>query len=336
MTTALKPPSSATTSINIDIFRTLLAQWVIVGHVAPSVLNIPAVPGRMAVWCFFIISGFLNAQSFSNRLSKESWLAATRHYYISRAKRIYPLLILNYCVVSLLLGSWVNDEWYVFFPYLHSFKGTLSNSVLWTLVIEIQLYLLTPLLIIIAGRLKNLHWMLQLLPGLLLAYGVPKLHAFLGNNPDLIDDRTVTGNIGFYFFGMMLALSIAKRGSFTPRIDLALRYLLLIATVYLLYRYNTSFFGIQFTQGPAVAVLASFLVLSALTPLVASGHRIFRLLGYYTYEIYILHGLLAFIWHELKFTSATSIVFFWWAMPLILVLIFDVTVKKKYRDLKPQ
>lgn len=58
---------SSARSINIDIFRTFLAQWVIIGHLGPELLSAPLVPRRVAVWGFFILSGYLNAKSCMRR-----------------------------------------------------------------------------------------------------------------------------------------------------------------------------------------------------------------------------------------------------------------------------
>ncbi len=328
-------PQSAT-SLNIDIFRTILAQWIIIGHLGPAILEFPLVPGRFAVWSFFIISGYLNAISFKYRMESTCWTEATKGYYLSRIKRIYPLLIFSYCVVSIFLGTWQNSDWRVLFPYMYSFHGELSNGVLWTLIIEIQLYVLTPLLFFLAFRLRDLHWAIQAVIAIGLVFSIPLLHVYLGGNRDLIDDRTAAGNMGFYLFGMMLALGQDKRPELNPKIVRILWGSLMFLGIYFLVKYNFVSQAVQFTTGQFVALLASFLVLVSVRPLLSKGQYFFRFLGYYTYEIYVMHGLLVFVFHQLKLTGVLAMIFFWWLFPILLVIVFDVIFKKKYRDLMPK
>jgi peptidoglycan/LPS O-acetylase OafA/YrhL len=322
---------SAVRSINIDIFRTILAQWVILGHLGPELLSIPIVPGRVAVWGFFIISGYLNAKSFLNRTESGTWFNSVTGYYLSRIKRIYPLLLLNALVVAIFLGTLFHSDWYVLFPYRHSYPYQLSNGGLWTLIIEIQLYLITPILFLLVLKSKAFNWKIQTLICMGLIFLVPLMKVYFAGNHDLIDDRTVTGNIGFYLFGMMLLLNDMGLPKLNKNLYFALWILLAILGLYFIFEYNFKYQGIQFILGPFIALLASFLVLTATTPLVNKGHSIFAFLGYYTYEIYVLHGLLAFIFYKLAMHGIWNILFMWWLMPIFLVVIFDMAYKKKYK-----
>ena len=78
-------------------------------------------------------------------------------------------------------------------------------------------------------------------------------------------------------------------------------------------------------------VSSLFLVLTAPSFLVKIGHPIFTFLCYYTYEIYVLHGLLVFVFHQLAMQGLISILFMWWLMPILLVVIFDIIYMKKYK-----
>lgn len=322
---------AAAHSINIDIFRTILAQWVILGHLGAELLSIPIVPGRVAVWGFFIISGYLNAKSFLNRTESGTWFNGVTGYYLSRIKRIYPLLLFNALVVATFLGTLFHSDWYVLLPYRHSYPYQLSNGGLWTLIIEIQLYLITPILFLLVLKLKTFNWKAQVLICMGLIFLVPLIKVYFASNHDLIDDRTVTGNIGFYLFGMMFLLNNMGLPNLNKKIYFVLSILLAIAGVYFIFEYNFKYQGVQFILGPFIALLASFLVLTVTTPLVNKGHSIFAFLGYYTYEIYVLHGLLAFIFHQLGMYGMWNVLLMWWLMPMFLVVIFDMAYKKKYK-----
>jgi peptidoglycan/LPS O-acetylase OafA/YrhL len=321
------------TSLNIDIFRAFLAQWVILGHFCAKFLPIPVVPGRLAVWCFFVLSGYLNMISFQRRLENGKWVQAVRAYYISRFWRIYPLLMVSYVTVSLTIGSFRNDDLWVLFPMLYSPAGLqISNGVLWTIIIELQLYLLTPLLFYVANSVKSWHWILLGAVSLLMVVQIPKLHVEWFNNGSFIDDRTMLGNLGFYLFGMAIAAGGERVMNTLPRVQRWLWIILVVLCISFLYRYNFRSTGIQFSRGPYIAVIASFLVLTCMAPLAYKGITVFRFLGYYTYEIYVLHGLCLFLYRQIGLSGAFNAALMWWALPLVAVCLYDMAYKKKYRE----
>lgn len=320
-------------SVNIDIYRSILAQWVIIAHLGPALMNIPMVPGRIAVWGFFIISGYLNALSFYNRISSGHWLHGMAGYYLARIKRIYPLLIVSCIVVSVVLGTLIHKDWYVLFPYMYDQPWVLSNGVLWTLVIEIQLYAATPILFWATYKFREISWFFQGCIAVILVFSIPLIHIFLESNPSLIDDRTMLGNVGFYIFGMMMALGAQKLAAIGRRLLQGLSLLLFIFIVAFLIQYNFISQGVQFYQGQLIAFLSSFLVLVTIRPMFSKLHFMFRFFGYYTYEIYVLHGLFVFIYHQLNFESTLSILALWWVAPILTVMIFDFIYKKKYKEL---
>lgn len=332
-----KPADDFAVSLNIDIFRTILAQWVILAHLGAVFFpSTPLVPGRLAVWCFFVISGYLNMISFQRRLDYGSWLHAVRTYYSGRFKRIYPLLIISYLIVSFVLGTPKNDDLWVLFPLVFTTAGLeISNGVLWTLIIELQLYLLTPLLFGVAKAIKGWHWFLLGAAALVMVIQIPKLHMMLSHNPDLIDDRTMIGNLGFYLFGMAIAAGRENLSEISPRARQGLWFIMTAVCMIVLYRYNFQHNRmVPFTHGPYVVMLASFLVLSGSFPLFVNCSFMFRFLGYYTYEIYVLHGLLIFLYHQMKPFGNVGDLIAGWVMPLVGICLFDMAYKKKHRSLK--
>lgn len=324
---------SDNSSINIDIFRALLAQWVILGHMGPALFNFPIVPGRVAVWGFFIISGYLNAKSFSRRINSSSLFDSLTGYYLSRIKRIYPLLIINGLVVTFMLGTPLHGEWHVLFPFINSSSYELSNGVLWTLVIEIQLYLMTPILFFVVSKAKILPYVVHILFCMGLIILIPLLKVYFTGNHDLVDDRTVLGNIGFYLLGMIFFEYRIELKDLYKNINMLLWIVMIGLLVYFVYSYNILFQGIQFILGPLVAILLSFLVLNAIAPLVNKSHCVFKFLGYYTYELYVLHGLLVFVFHKLDMHGVLSILLMWWLSPIILVITYDLISKKIFQPI---
>jgi peptidoglycan/LPS O-acetylase OafA/YrhL len=322
-------------SMNIDIFRTILAQWVILGHTASIIFPIPVVPGRLAVWCFFIVSGYLNALSFYKRNNSNQWGEATLSYFGSRIKRIWPMLIFSYLIVSIALGTLNNNDWHPLLPYQYNMaKVPLANGVLWTLMVEIQLYALTPLIIPALLLWKRWRLPVVVLVCLFLISQLTHINILISHNPDFIDDRTVVGNVGFYLLGMMLALYPNLAQSLNQRTRQGLWILLWVMLLCFLCVYNFHSTGVLFYGGKYISILAALLVLTATTPLFSSGHMLFRFLGYYTYEIYVLHGLYAFLYEHFELSGTPKALLFLWALPMLTVFFFDICWKKKYRSLQ--
>ncbi|CAG0978340.1 hypothetical protein BURK2_01695 [Burkholderiales bacterium] len=153
---------------NFNLIRFLAASLVIVSHSYPlawerqpeivSRLLITVTGGDLAVSAFFVVSGFLVSQSFANR-------GSVRVFLLARALRIYPALIVAAAFATLLGGAFSTLPWREFLahPQTHSFFLTNAtawvvqyplpgvfgdhphpgavNGSLWTLPIELRMYL---------------------------------------------------------------------------------------------------------------------------------------------------------------------------------------------------
>jgi peptidoglycan/LPS O-acetylase OafA/YrhL len=136
------------------ILRGLLAILVVVWHFALYAGTAPALlstPGRTAVWIFFGISGYVISYGF---FSKRYGINATdlKAFYINRFLRIYPLfflLSLAAFVTAYLLNGKVALQFsdipsqLLMLQFDHTY---VLNGVFWTLGIEVQYYLVAPLL----------------------------------------------------------------------------------------------------------------------------------------------------------------------------------------------
>lgn len=117
--------------------------------------------GELGVQLFFIVSGYTMMLTFGDRLD----LAATRSFYLRRVFRIAPLFwiaIVFYLLVTKGQGArnfapdgvGVSDVLLTFF-FLHWSSVTAYNSVVpggWSIAVEMQFYLLFPLLIYLFRR----------------------------------------------------------------------------------------------------------------------------------------------------------------------------------------
>lgn len=159
------------TKNNFDFLRVLLAFIVFVGHLgalsASQDLKIfENSPVEIAVFGFFVVSGFLIARSYDRSSSLKSYLK-------KRIKRIVPayLLIVFLCAILLSLVSTLSFTdyfkdtqvykylfWNSLFlnfkaPWLPGVFGNQAvNGALWTLKVEMCYYFCVPLLFLLFGK----------------------------------------------------------------------------------------------------------------------------------------------------------------------------------------
>lgn len=153
---------------DIDGLRSIAVLAVVIFHAFPSLLP----GGFVGVDIFFIISGYLISTIIFNNVNTSSFSFVD--FYIRRANRIFPSLVL------VLLSCWVfgwfslySDEFAHLGKLMAGGAGFVANIVLlfesgyfdaasetkillhlWSLGIEEQFYLIWPVLLIVAKRLK--------------------------------------------------------------------------------------------------------------------------------------------------------------------------------------
>lgn len=153
---------------SLDLLRGVAVLLVVLVHCAISASG--SVPGLTAfahehgergVQLFFIVSGYTMMLTFGDRVDS----ASIRSFYIRRAFRIVPLFwaaILFYLVITKGEGFrfWAPDgvttrDVTLTFLFLHWSSVTAFNSVVpggWSIAVEMQFYLLFPLLIFLFRR----------------------------------------------------------------------------------------------------------------------------------------------------------------------------------------
>lgn len=159
------------TKNNFDFIRVLLAFIVFVGHLgalsdASQLKFLTHSPVEVAVFSFFIVSGFLIARSYERSSSLKS-------YVKKRINRIVPayLLVVFLCTVLLSLVSTLplsdyfgNVQVYKYYFWNSIFMNFMApslpgvfgnqavNGALWTLKIEMCFYFVVPLIFLLFGK----------------------------------------------------------------------------------------------------------------------------------------------------------------------------------------
>ena len=177
-----------------------------------SWLIYPAYCGHFGVHLFFVISGFILALPFARRSLNGLPPPGLKSYYLRRVTRIEPPYVL--CLVLCYFQLWQKTgEGLSLLPHLiaslfysHGLiygYGSRINEVTWSLEIEIQFYLLVPLLV----RLFTLRSALArraLLVGLIVFFGLLS-QWYLVNAPFAPLRHTLPNFLHYFLAGFLLA-----------------------------------------------------------------------------------------------------------------------------------
>ena len=186
--------------------------------------------GEIGVILFFVISGFVIAQPFLSRPAG-AWSVGT--FYVRRLHRLYPpyLLALLLCLLPHVLGIWTdkNPHGIPLYPsllaHLAYLNGVLFNTAsrfnppTWSLEIEIQFYVISPLLMLLYVSMATLRGrMIAAGAVVVLLIGI----AGLVHGPIEFDSRYRFGLLAhLHLFIVGIALADAERWRTVSRRELA-------------------------------------------------------------------------------------------------------------------
>jgi peptidoglycan/LPS O-acetylase OafA/YrhL len=178
------------------------------GYGRPSIFSL----GSRGVQLFFVLSGFILALPFAAKYLSGGKPVSIRKYYLRRVTRLEPPYIINVLLMFVLLhfvrvsgkqGSLSASHLLATLTYTHNlFFGAYSsiNPIMWSLEIEIQFYLLMPLL----ARVYSLRRFRR--PVLLLTIGAFSIaRLFLEPYPHFRVATSLMGNLQFFAAGLILA-----------------------------------------------------------------------------------------------------------------------------------
>ena len=236
----------------LDGLRGIAILGVIGYHLAPGIFH----GGFLGVNLFFVLSGYLMAVTSRRSQAGEGFHALA--FYRRRAARIYPALALCVCgtlcvawlltpdvlagirgeVISILTGS--NNWWQITqnASYFTKITGTSPFTHLWSLAIEMQFYLIWPLLFLVYTVLERKTTKAPL--GLSLLISLSVLALFLHFQPGEDPSRVYYGS-DTRFFALLLGafIGLQKRSrqkrSENQAIIYIVAFLSLLAAQILLY-----------------------------------------------------------------------------------------------------
>jgi len=149
---------------NLDFLRALAVLLVLAAHLAGYTIRTGAVSfalGQLGVMLFFVHTSLVLMQSLERQPLAGG--ALIRAFYLQRACRIYPLAAVTLLGIFLFMdGQWTPFELIANLLLVQNLVyARYMSSVLWTLCLEVQMYLLLPLLFLLLRR-KPPCWPLAL------------------------------------------------------------------------------------------------------------------------------------------------------------------------------
>ncbi|WP_419869714.1 acyltransferase family protein [Chryseobacterium sp. CT-SW4] len=213
------------TKNNFDFIRVLLAFIVFVGHLgalsaSKELAILENSPVEVAVFAFFIVSGFLIARSYERTTS-------LKRYIKKRFNRILPayLLVIFLAAIFLSLVSTLSFSEYFSNPgvYKYVFWNSLFmnfmapslpgvfgnqavNGALWTLKIEFCFYFLVPLMFLLFGK-NNKYRNISLIILYFCSLAYLNYFEHLGK---MAISRQIPGSLCYFIGGMLIYFNFDK------------------------------------------------------------------------------------------------------------------------------
>jgi len=287
--------------------------------------------GAFGVTIFFVLSGFLISSVLIQ--STENWKQLSfRDFYVRRAGRILPLLSLS-CLIGIMVMDWASPlaqnfdlcfsaptsnghfwasiatftfNWYRIMTENSTYQYGYAWGVLWSLSIEEQFYLFYPILLfhLKSSKRSIVAISLVILSGLiwrtLIYVYYPRQYQLSLNASFGAFDQIAIGCL-LYFVHQKLSSSGQMKKFETSCLMLA--GIVIIAWTYWFTSLNNS---IDRVYAPTLLSLGVFLFLLGGLQLRISETFFTRILswpGQFSYEIYLLHGVVLFLSRKLLILS---------------------------------
>ena len=267
--------------------------------------NLPAflnVPGRLAVWVFFGISGYVISYGFIHQRYQVTRWREMVDYFINRALRIYPLFLFLSAVCLM-----TENSLYGRLPF--SIEAVPSQllawqwnqnyqllGVFWTLGIELQFYLLAPVLsLLLLGGCKR--WIGVGMGGGLYAASLFVVNSFSEKYGTSFDSRNLVGALPHFICGMVGCRAVvgAKPSKTLAWISCLLG---LMGVSYVSYIYHTE--PSRFWSYKGILMVDGVILLFIFTHAYFQESRVTSWWGRFTYKIASSIGILSYgiyAWH---------------------------------------
>jgi peptidoglycan/LPS O-acetylase OafA/YrhL len=208
-------------SARIESLRAVAALAVVVSHVfayshhwAPVIFHgffhRALMGGGFGVELFFVLSGYLMYRPFARRDFAGRGAIDMKTYARNRALRILPLYFVTTVVLLVLTQhGGTAEQWWRFLLFFQSFSTHTAQTVdppMWSLVVEVQFYVLLPFIAVAVGWLARGSRVRAV--AALIVLGAPSLAVHYANPHPFVEWQFSLPETFFYFIpGMVLAVA---------------------------------------------------------------------------------------------------------------------------------
>jgi len=171
----------------------------------------PLMIGRTAILSFFVLSGWVVAWMFFSTGERPQW-TVTKDFYRRRMKRIVPVLIINFLLVCIVTKHFHWPDLGILFPLGWVASDSVANHVLWTLFVEVQFYILAPVILWLV--VPRMSWALHLFCYVLI-YLLPRVWGVATGDVSLVstlDTRSLAGNFYAFYAGLWYCRKVLVDG----------------------------------------------------------------------------------------------------------------------------
>lgn len=291
--------------LELDGLRGLAAITVVVAHYFGEVPNgMPGVSfGWMGVNLFFVLSGFLIGSIILEHKTSSNFFAV---FYVRRAARILPVYFVTLGAVAV-AAKWGSIPPIAYVTFTQNFEMAWSNTYgapwllpTWTLAVEEQFYLLTPVAIMLLPK----RWLLPaLISGIIAGLGIRSVLQFSGH--DVASQVLLPARMDVLLCGVLAAYF--QRYASIPTVALRIVPLVTIACVVAAIPFGDAF--LSASPFLMAALFASYILLAVRGwPLLRfMGGRRWRFFGSISYALYLFHQPVAWALHGVVFGSAPDV-----------------------------
>ena len=321
----------------LDGLRGIAAIVVLIGH-ATATIDGATLFGmkKIAVWFFFMLSGFVIARAYEDRLNSGDSL---RTFMIARIIRLHPMLVLGTLLGVLWFGGVLGTMTFDLRNSASVMAGLIGlpgpkvtfnwsrfplNPPEWSLFLEFLMYFLFAILF---RHLNNTRLLLIALFGFLMFMTT----TLIADDQELPIHHLLFGAIATFSMGIYISRFIKTRSlARVPNSSFFLLAAIIVATAAI----PAQFF--QITTAVTISVVMPAIIVLAIRSDNRKHDQLYRWLGEISYPLYITHIIVVYLFAHLSKHFEVSLVvpacivsmMFAWGC----LVFYDLPVRRRLRD----
>lgn len=323
------------------LIRFLLSSLVIFYHLSGSIFI-----GTMAVYCFFMLSGYWVTYTYEEKYLKST--NPVKVFYLSRILRIFPvyLLVAVLSFITMLLYHptlWESISsleggrkvlFYVSNLFIIGYNQLTLKPIVpaWSLDIELQFYIILPVLLLLQKTRTIRIIFLAVAATLTITLSVFYTHSYL--------TKTVISFLSYFFIGVVM---YEEKVRFSQKLELIFNLLFILILVFHFSLYSSAaYISIKASNNYELyfnEILCLFTIPLLFNSVYRKSDNFDRTLGNVSYVLYLLHWVLFMPYNHFiiglskiqRVPVSLLYLFITYLLAYIIFIIFDKPIDKLRR-----